>query len=289
MKRYITLILMSILALGMVGVLFYLLLRQDGTSYVTYIKFQVNPSFVIGINKNENVVFYNALNTDAGKYNLSMFQGKKIDEATKVFIEKFGKVKDNKDTISITVMTKNTDLENHIAKLIRDEILKYDSNYQFNLIEASREELERYSNEIRYNLPRSYSNDKLKEISKIIFDKVNNYVTQRLNTIKMNKLLNEAIMNLLKGYSEKNYFTDYDLFSINLNMDNAVLGKKSNYEVNFSFDEDNKLIYKITLNLELNYKNVGNEETTIETYDYQYEVFDDLETISNLKTYFYVY
>ena len=105
----------------------------------------------------------------------------------------------------------------------------------------------------------------------------------------MNKLLNEAIMNLLKGYSEKNYFTDYDLFSINLNMDNAVLGKKSNYEVNFSFDEDNKLIYKITLNLELNYKNVGNEETTIETYDYQYEVFDDLETISNLKTYFYVY
>ena len=99
MKRYIKFITAIIVSITLIVLLFLLLIRQNN-SYITYIKLQVNPSFIIGINNDKVVVFYNALNEDANKYNLSMFQGKKIDEAAKVFIEKLGKSTDDKNEIN---------------------------------------------------------------------------------------------------------------------------------------------------------------------------------------------
>ena len=210
MKRYITFIGLIILSLGVVGALFYLLLRQDGTSYVTYIKLQVNPSFVIGVNKDENVVFYNALNADAGKYNLSMFQGKSLKDATNVFINKYGKSKENKNVISITVMTKNKETQKHITSVMEKEIIGYDNTYSVLSMEPSLEELERYSNEVQYNLSKSLSEEDLKDISRDIYEQVNNYVLDKVNSLKLDKV-KEDKMELITKYQEENYFNDYNL------------------------------------------------------------------------------
>ena len=285
MKRYITFIGLIILSLGVVGALFYLLLRQDGTSYVTYIKLQVNPSFVIGVNKDENVVFYNALNADAGKYNLSMFQGKSLKDATNVFINKYGKSKENKNVISITVMTKNKDTQKHITSVMEKEIINYDNTYSVLSMEPSLEELERYSNEVQYNLNKTLSEEDLKDISRNIYEQVNNYVLNKVNSLKLDKV-KEDKMELITKYQEENYFNDYKLSDIQL--ENKEIMSKSNYEVEFNLNEENNIEYKIILNLVIDYTKIE-EKTTVEEYEFKYELLEDTDEISDLKTSFYVF
>lgn len=288
MKRYIALIFTSLLCLGVVVFLFYLLLKQDNMSYVTYIRFQVNPSFVIGINKNENVVFFNALNSDASKYNLSMFQGKSLSDATKIFIEKLGESKTNKDTINLTVMTKNKELENHIVDIISNRINNFDNKYKINVLEANRDELEHYSNEIIYNLTRTYSTDKLESLSKDVYMGVKKHIEGKINKLNLKKLNNSQILDICNTKKNEGYFNDLMLNSITLSDNDFYVGKNSSYKINFSLDKDNNFIYQITLYLELNYTKNG-DKTIVETYDFQYDFIGEVETISHLKTYFYTF
>ena len=286
MKQYIKLIIVIIFGLGIMGGLFYLLLRQDN-SFVTYIKLQVNPSFVIGINKNERVVFYNALNEDANVYNLSMFEGKSLSDATKVFIERLGSSKEEKNVINVTVMTKNDNLIKHISAIISKEIIDFDNSYQINYIEATKEELERYSNEVRYNLPRSKNDDDLKAIGRIVNNKISGYVDDKIKHLKLKKLSKDEEFEVITLKQEEGYFNDFDFSGIKLGEDNLTIGNKSSYKVDFRL-VDGSWYYIINLNLELNYK-LFSDETTIEVYEYNYELFDDLEKINNLKTSFYVF
>ena len=283
MKRYINLIITIILFLGLMVLLFYFLLRSDG-SYVTYVKLQVNPSFVIGINEKKNVVFYNSLNTDGNKFNLSMFEGKSLDTATKVFISKLGNASTDKDEINLTVMTKNNTLKEEIVGIMKKAINDYDKNYNIISHEASHEELERYSNEVIYNINASMDNDKLVEIGEDIHSKVDEYIQKQINNLKLNKLSNEDKNNLLKEKEENNYFNEYNILS---NSDDYSIIEGSNYQVHFDYNDDG-YTYDIVLNLVIETK-IIDKKTIVEDYSYTYEKEDELGKITSLKTYFYTF
>lgn len=287
MKRYISLILISILTLGIIVLLFYLMLRQDN-SYITYIKLQVNPSFVIGINSNKKVVFYNALNEDGNKYNLEMFQGKGLDEATRVFISKLGNAQEDKNEINLTVMTKNNILEQEIVNIIAKEIKEFDSNYIVIAHEATYEEMERYSNEAIYNIAASLKNNDLKIIGKLTYDKVLNYVNSRIKSLNLSKMPIENQIELLKEKVEEGYFNSYSLSNMRISEYNVILLEKSSYSVDFKFNEDNSYKYEIILYLEVEHEK--NElKNIVEVYTYTYELGEGDGIISNLKKYFYTF
>ena len=286
-KRYISLIMVCLLTLGIMTFLFYLLLRQDN-AYVTYIKLQVNPSFVMGINKDKKVVFYNALNNDGNKYNLSMFQGKDLASATKTFIEKLGSAKEEKSVINLTIMTKNNDLEKEIFDIMEKEIKEFDNNYMVYYHEPTFEELERYSNETVYNLDSSLKNDDLKSISRDVYQMVNDYVENKIRLLKLDKLKPEEKVSLLKEQQEKGYFTDLSLSNMKLDNHKVVLLERSNYSITFSYSDTFEYSYKITLNLEVEYEK-DELKHIVEVYKFNYELGEDKEILSNLKTYFYTF
>lgn len=287
MKRYIKLILVGIFSLSLIIFLFFLLIKQDN-NYITYIRLQVNPNFILGINKDRKVVFYNALNEDAGKYNLSMFQGKSLDEAINVFIEKYGVSKEGKDEIFLSIMTKNHQLENDIYSIIQKAIMNYDGNYKVLLNEPTNEELERFSGEVVYNLKNTLTNEDLKEIGRIVNKELNKYVENQINKLKMDKLTNEQKKQMLEEKIDENYFNDFILTNIKLNRDDITFSKRSNYNIDFVFNEDNTYQYKTQLNLELDYEKID-EKVIIEVYKYIYEQGEDIEYIRDLTNYYYSY
>ena len=287
MKRYISLIMVCLLTLGIMTFLFYIMLRQDN-AYVTYIKLQVNPSFVIGISKEKKVVFYNALNNDGNKYNLGMFQGKDLASATKVCIEKLGNAKEDKNLINLTIMTKNNSLEKEIFDTIEKEIKEYDSNYIVLSHEPTAEELERYSSETVYNIKSTYNSNDLKIMSKEIYEKVNSYVESKIKALNLNKLKKEARVTLLREKQEQGYFTDLVIANTKLASYPVVLLERSNYSITFSYTETNEYSNHITLNLEIEYDKEDSKHI-VEVYQFNYELGEDKEIINNLKTYFYTF
>ncbi len=285
MKRYIKFITAIIVSITLIVLLFLLLIRQNN-SYITYIKLQVNPSFIIGINNDKVVVFYNALNEDANKYNLSMFQGKKIDEAAKVFIEKLGKSTDDKNEINLSIITKNKKLENDIFNDIEKEIKNYDENYKIIINEPTNEDLEKFSSEVVYNLKNSLTNEDLKEIGREINTSVRSYIDSQISKLNISKLNNLKKRQILEEKISDDYFNNYIISNIKLNKENIKISKRSNYKINFSFDDDNKYYYSINLNLEFDYTK-KEDKTIIETYKYDYEQGEDVEYLRNLKNYYY--
>ena len=283
MKRYINLLIAVILFVGIVVMLFYFLIRSDN-SYVTYIKLQVNPSFVIGINDKKNVVFYNSLNSDGNRFNLSMFQGKSLYDATLVFINELGNAQEDKNEINLTVMTKNKSVKEEIINIMSEAIVSFDSNYLIKSHEATHDELERYSNETVYNVSPSLTNEELESISEDIYNKVDSYIQKQIDILNLNKLSNDHKNELLKEKEEDNYFNDFNILSINEEYD---ILEKSNYEVIFNYGEDS-YTYNIILNLIIE-TSIIKDKTIIEEYNYTYEKQDELGEITNLKTYFYTF
>ncbi len=261
------------------GTLFYFLLEQDN-SYITYFKIQSRPSFVVGINEKNNVVFYNALNSEGNKYNLLMFQGKNLSEMIELFIEKIDYDDELNKEINVTIMTKNNIRENEIFKIIQDTIRSKDKRFMIVNHEPNNDELERYSNENVYNMKASLKNDDIKVISHVIYDKVKQYVDAKIGNIM--DFNNDFIL------ENEGYFNDYNLFNINLNEYNVVLLEKSNYQVDFTFDEEGNYVYNIILNLELEKENASLERKIVEVYSYSYQINDEQELLSNLKIYYYL-
>ena len=285
MKRYIALISSFVIVLIFLCMLFYFLLKQDN-SYIIYIRFQVNPSFVMGINRDYNVIFYNSLNEDGNKYNLSMFQGKKLSDSMRIFIEKLGYAKEDKKEINLTIMTKNNVLEKDIATIIEKEIKNYDKNYEIVLHDASVEELERYSNEAVYNLKASLGDDDLKLISRCLYQKLDDYIKEKMNNLKLNSLSKEDILSILKEKVEEKFFYDFDLLSVDLGKDNIYLLERSSYDIDFQYEEE--LSYSLRLNIELENESIG-DKSTVELYRFNYLLGEDKEIIENLKINFYTF
>ena len=282
MKRYFSLIGMIILIIGVIGTLFFFMLKQDN-SYITYIKIQVNPSFIIGINEKKNVVFYNALNEDGNKYNLMMFQGKSLDEAVKIFIEKLGIAKDNKDEINVTIMTKNYHTKEEIFNIINSSVINYDNNYKIVLHEPTIDEMERYSSEVVYNLKPSLTNNNLKEFGNKVYQIIDSYV---LNKIEQINVIDNNEIDMIKELDENEIFNDYNL--VKISDDELKMLEKSYYRVNFIYNEDLTYSYTISLFLDVE-KNIINENNIVEEYVYQYEKGEEKDLIKNLKICYYKY
>ena len=83
MKKYIFAFLGIFL---LISACIYLVFSRHENLTITYIKFKVNPEFVIGINSSDRVILYNPLNDDAKIFNLSMFNNKSLDEFAQIFI-----------------------------------------------------------------------------------------------------------------------------------------------------------------------------------------------------------
>lgn len=287
MKRYIKLFLVSVITLGLIVFVFFILIKQDN-SYITYIKFQVNPSFVIGINNDKKVIFFNALNEDGNKYNLAMFSGKTLNEAMQVFIEKLKTISADKREIALSVMTKNHVLEKDIYQVIVKEITSYDANYQVTLIEPLPDELEKYSSEVVYNLKRSLNNDKLKEIGGKIYSNLDNYVTNKISKLNLSKVNKEKKKTILQEKIQSGYFNDFVIANLSFKEDNITLLARSNYKISFTFNEDGTYAYTLVLYLAMDYEK-KNDKTIVETYQFDYEKKDDVASVRNLKVYYYTF
>ena len=284
MKRYISLVIASILGLLCFVLIFYFLLREDN-AYVTYIKVQSNSNFILGINNSKNVVFYNSLNDSGNKYRLSMFQGKYLASATQVFIEKLGKADDNKEDINLTIMTKNKEKQQELFKIMKDEILNFDKNYKVILNEPSYEDMERFSGEVVYNIKSSLTNDNLKDIGNKVYLEVDNYILKEISNLKLDKLSSEKQVSLLKEKEEMGLINNFDIKKVKLDY---KLLDDSNYSVSFTYNEDNT--YEYTISLFLDFENtIVTDKTLIEVYNYNYSIQDKIGVISNLKKYYYEY
>ena len=225
-------------------------------------------------------MFYNALNSEGNKYNLSMFQGKSLNEMIELFIDKTNFEDELNKEINVTIMTKNNIRENEIFKVIQDSIKSKNKGVMVINHEPNNDELERYSNETVYNMKASLKNDDIKLISQVIYDKVKSYVDVKINNIM--DFNNDFIL------ENEGFFNDYNLFSINLKEYNVVLLERSNYQVDFTFDEEGNYTYKIILNLEMEKENNSLERKIIEVYSYSYQIIEEQENLSNLKTYYYL-
>ena len=213
-----------------------------------------------------------------------MFQGKSLSEAIKIFIEKFGYAKENKDEISITVMTKDNEKELEIYRVIENEIKSFDQNYTVLSLEPSFDELEKYSSEVVYNLKASLTKDDLGEIGNKVYLNVKKYVDDKIIALNLDKLTDEEKVTLLKEKQAEGYFLDYKI--IDNNQDFTFLDN-TNYKVAFIFEDDLTYTYNIILNLEVE-KEINNEDKkVIEDYLYEYTFTDDTNVVNNLKTYFY--
>ena len=287
MKRYLALIGITLFTLFVTISLFVLLISQDN-SFITYIKIQVNPSFVMGINDKDNVVFYNALNEDANKYNLEMFQGKSLTEATQIFIEKFGTSYPGKDEINITVMTKDDEKEKRITDIIANVVRSYDDTYIIINHEPTFDELERYSNETIHNIDASFKNTELKQVGALIYQKVENYLEDRFTSLELDTLSDEEKIDLIKEKQQEGYFNDLVINNFDLQMDDTKLLERTAYTIEITFNDDYTYEYKIILNLEVEHFKYELKKI-VEVYQYDYEVGEDIEIINNLKKYFYTF
>lgn len=286
MKKYI---IGFIIILLLIAGCFYLVFSRDENLTITYIRFKVNPEFVIGINNNERVVFYNPLNEDAKIFNLMMFNNKTLDEACEIFIEKMDENNYlvNKK-IDLTIITKNLEKERKIVQKIKDSVIKLDSEIEISTVSPTSEELLSYSNETAYGLPVTYDNIVLQTIGKEIKDNIDFYIQNKIKLLNLDKLSNDKKIEIIKENYDNGYFNDYNITSYS-NYD-IILSKRSSYDVIFSFNDDFTYSYKIILNLEFDlYRQELVDELRkgiVEVYKYTYDENNN-ELISNYKNEFY--
>lgn len=286
MKKYI---IGFIIILLLIAGCFYLVFSRDENLTITYIRFKVNPEFVIGINNNERVVFYNPLNEDAKIFNLMMFNNKTLDEACEIFIEKMDENNYlvNKK-IDLTIITKNLEKERKIVQKIKNSVIKLDSEIEISTVSPTSEELLSYSNETAYGLPVTYDNLVLQTIGKEIKDNIDFYIQNKIKLLNLDKLANDKKIEIIKENYDNGYFNSYDISSYS-NYD-IILSKRSSYDVIFSFNDDFTYSYNIILNLEFDLyrEELVNElrKGIVEVYKYTYDENNN-ELISNYKNEFY--
>ena len=132
----------------------------------------------------------------------------------------------------------------------------------------------------------SLTNEDLKEIGREINTSVRSYIDSQISKLNISKLNNLKKRQILEEKISDDYFNNYIISNNKLNKENIKISKRSNYKINFSFDDDNKYYYSINLNLEFDYTK-KEDKTIIETYKYDYEQGEDVEYLRNLKNYYY--
>ncbi len=176
-----------------IGVVFFLLLicavgvgrmlvKKDDTAEITYLKIKINPEFIFGIDENENVVVFSAINEDAKNiYKEEMFQGKKYDRALDYAIEYAQKSDildpDMEYKIEITVISGSEKdkqrYEEKIVQAIQDND-EYKDNFIPEVVEPSKEEVEQYKESNSEDFTSIYDETVKQDDNKVNSDKTNN-------------------------------------------------------------------------------------------------------------------
>jgi len=286
MKKYIIGILIIVF---LIAGCFYFVFSRDENLTITYIRFKVNPDFVIGINSKDKVVMYNPLNEDASIFNLGMFNNKSLEEVSSII---FSRVNESSylvdNDVNITVMTKNLEKRNRFAKIINDVIKKNNNSIDVNVLEPTSDELLAYSNEEVFDLEPSFNENDLVSISNDVKNKIDLYIKGKIDNLSLDKFSLEEQKIILESNLNLGYFDGFVITNDMINYD-IILSKRSNYQVIFIFNEDLEYSYNIILNLEFDYyqeslideKRVGN----VEVYKYSFDTSNNL--ISNNVNHFY--
>ena len=282
MKRFIIFLTLGILFIG--GII-YFAFSSSKTMSITYIKFKINPSFIIGLDDKDVVKIYNPMNDDAKLFNLVMFNNKPIENAMNTILLKLDENNYLEDKqIDITVISKNVDKINYYYNKLTNVINNYNNEIVLNNKMASVDELYAYTNEIAYDVKSSLNNDNLLEVVNNIDNQISEYVNEQLRLLNTKKLNDEMKLELFKEKELEGYFNNYDLTTYHDTTNNirVIDGKYS-----ISFNDD--LTYNISLDLTIEYSHFINENdkqyTILEDYNFIYENNE----IKNLKTVFYKY
>lgn len=281
MKNFIIWLL---IAFAFIGSVVYFVFSSEDSLSITYIKFEINPEFIIGINNKDEVKIYNPLNNDAKVLNLNMFNGYKLEETMEII---FSKLKENGylnvSQMDISVITKSDNKINYYYNIISDVIRK--NNYNILLINqpASHEELVAYSNEVSHEIKPNFSNDVFKNIAFDISNYLNNHVNVLISNLNIEELsLNEKIDALTQSDSV-GYFEDYELTNYIINNYQLKIKDNSSYDVKFTYD-DVGYSFNIELNLIFEYRGYFLKDeisyNTIEEYSFVYKN-DDIYAYKN--------
>ena len=286
MKKYVF---VFIIIFALISGCIYLVFNNHENLTITYIKFKVNPEFIVGINNQDKVVFYNPLNDEAKIFNLNMFSDKTLDEMCEIFYEKMnlaGYLLEN--GLNITVVTKNSEKKERLVNKISDVIKKKNSSILINSIDATDDELLAYSNEIVYDLKPSLNKDDLVDIALNIEDEIINYVDSKIRLLKLNNFSNEKKIEEIKKRLDENYFNDYKIVNYRVNGYNLILSDDSRYDLELVVNED--FSYYFSVHIDLVFENyveeIDDEIRTGIVEEYLYS-FDSEGRISNYKNKFY--
>ena len=197
MKKFIFFVLFVAVIIGSIV---YFVFSSDKALVITYIKFNINPEFVIGVNSKDEVCIFNPLNEDAKILNLGMFNGNSLEDATSIILDKLDKANYLKDDMYITVMSKNPDKIEYFYEKINNKVKEKNKDLVLINKRASNEELTAYSNEVVYDVKATYDNNKLLVICSNIEKSLDEYVKDKINSLKIDDLNKDEI---LKYYNEQ--------------------------------------------------------------------------------------
>lgn len=284
MKNFIIWLL---IAFSFIGSVIYFVFSSEDSISITYIKFNINPEFIIGINNKDEVKIYNPLNDDAKILNLNLFNGYKIEEAVSIILNK---LEDNNyldiSQINITVITKSDKKISYYFDKIRKVVNEKNNNIILVNDKASHEELVAYSNEVSYDIKPSLNNEILKNISNKLFLDLNDHVNVLINALNINELDLTNKIDVLNRSDAVGYFEHYDLSNYVFDNYDLKLNELSKYDVIFTYD-DVGYNFDIELNLivEHNSEHMKDENIYNVVEEYHY-IFRNNE-IYGLKKNFY--
>ncbi len=151
---------------------------------ITYLRININPDFVFGVDENGNVVSFSAINEDAEElYTLDMFEGKSYEEALDIAIEhaQENNVLDPNKTyqVNITVISDTTETktkyEDKLSKSLGD-------NFIANVVEPSQEEVSHFKSVSKTVSTEQKNNRNEKQIIKIEMQEFTQVYTSKQNS-----------------------------------------------------------------------------------------------------------
>jgi len=249
---------MVIALLLFLGACIYIVLSSPVPT-ITHIKFEGDRSFIIGINNQDRVTIFHALNTDR-TFNLQLFDKKSLSDAATLIKNRM-----RSENINVTVLSMNKENNERLFNIIKTNLPN------ITLKDAKVDDLVTYSDEVSYDLDSTYTKEEIKDISHEISDDIKKYVDDKLSKIDTDD------MTIIIDEVSKIDFTDYDLTKYDLSKYKLSIYPYSTYTIDFNYSSE--FTYTITLNLELREDKDHLTEIYKLTYNNSYDEITDYKTI----------
>ena len=228
---------------------------------ITHIKFEGDKSFIIGINNQDRVTIYHALD-DNKVFSLQLFNSKSLKESCKLIQNRM-----KSDSINVTILSMNKNNVERLKEVIKTETDKKLVNFK----NPKTDDVATYSDEVKYDLSSTYSKEEIKDISKDIATDIKKEIDI--------KLVNYDDVKEIEKIVAKEDFLDFDITKYDLTKYKLTVYDYSKYKIDYHFNEE--FTYDIILNMELK----EDKEDYVEIYKYSYNFSTD--EINDYKTIFY--